>query len=716
MEKSFWRGNKIVEINYDEGRLFLFKKTWHLDAEPHVLVLFERLFPSSRVMNKWHIDESIKLKFTHRPRIIKDSLSVRKDINWFVKRYKLIVSERDLGILDRGEKKYDDIMVKAKKVYFDYKTVELDFVLPLRPYQEQGVALALHRKSLLIADQVGLGKSCMGIAVGSKNLPCVCVVPPHLVSQWKYEIKKFIPKAKVFAVRSWKDVKRLPKADFYVDAYSRIYKGTDFLLKVNPRTLVLDEVQSLRRIGTKKYGAVESLSKVCKYKVGLSATPIMNYGVELFNIFQILDDGCLGDTDSFRREWCDWYQIRDPALLGNFLRKNFLMIRRTRNEVDRQLDDVNRIVYNVDADMDTLNKFDEEAKVLAMKVITGSFKESGEASREFDYKLRQATGIAKAKAVAQVVNMVVESGEKVVLFGWHRAVYDIWLKELSYLNPVMYTGSENIKQKEESLKRFVEGDAKVFIISLRSGAGINGLQLVSSYAIFGELDWSAGIIDQCIGRLWREGQKEKVTAMFITIEDGADPVMKKVIGAKSLEAKKIMSPEAEILASTGDKNKILGLAKEWLKSKGVDVDTIIDKKEKENRGELCIDPPKEGIVGYDIWDLLKKSVLSVKDEVDLQEEIEELFIKNNIVFEREFYISEDSRVDFKVGNVLVECKAGSFRKREMLRQIKRYVSDYKEVEAIIVVSPNYMKHFKIKEVPVYMVNTSDSSLLIEGLS
>lgn len=705
-----------MELDYTEGRLFLHKREWFLDAEPHVLVLFERLFPSSRILYEYKMDEVVKLKFTHRPRVMKDSMSVRKDLLWFIDRYDLTIDPKFIKLLKTGSNKYDKVMQDSRKAYFEYTPVELNFALPLRPYQEQAVALTLHKKNILIADQVGLGKTIIGIAIGYKNLPAVCVVPPHLVSQWEFEIKKFLPKARICTIRSWKDIERLPEAEFYIDAYSRIYKGADHLLKIKPKSLILDEVHSLRRNTTKKYESVKAIANVCKLIVGLSATPIMNYGTELYNIYGILDDGCLGDSGSFMREWCDWGKIRDPELLGNFLRKNFLMLRRTRKDVDKQLGDVNRIIYNVDANMETLKAFDEEAKILAMKVITGDFKEAGESAREFDYKLRQATGIAKAKAVAEVVKMVVESGEKVVLFGWHRACYDIWLDELGHLGCVMYTGSETIKKKEESLKEFVEGDAKIFIISLRSGAGINRLQEVSSYAIFGELDWSSGVIDQCIGRLWRDGQENKVTAMFITIDDGSDPVMKKVIGAKSMEAKKILSPEAQVLATNGDKNKVLGLAKEWLKKKGVDVDTIIEEKEKQTSGEMFIGDPQEGMVGFEVWNLIKNSILSVNDELDLQNEIEDLLTNKGISYDREFSLSKQSRVDFKVGSIFIECKAGSFSKRNMLRQIKRYKNESEDIKAMIVVTPNYMKNFKLKDLPVYMINTSDSSLLMGGLS
>jgi hypothetical protein len=41
-----------------------------------------------------------------------------------------------------------------------------------------------------------------------------------------------------------------------------------------------------------------------------------------------------------------------------------------------------------------------------------------------------------------MVRIMVEGGEPVVLVGWHRDVYDIWL-ELRDLKPAMYTGSES---------------------------------------------------------------------------------------------------------------------------------------------------------------------------------------------------------------------------------------------------------------------------------
>jgi len=76
------------------------------------------------------------------------------------------------------------------------------------------------------------------------------------------------------------------------------------------------------------------------------------------------------------------------------------------------------------------------------KVILSSTQEfQGQklrATEEFNIMMRQATGIAKAPYVAEFVRMLVESGESVMLYGWHRDVYNIWLERLAEFNPVMY--------------------------------------------------------------------------------------------------------------------------------------------------------------------------------------------------------------------------------------------------------------------------------------
>ncbi|WP_223070526.1 hypothetical protein [Paenibacillus caui] len=60
-----------------------------------------------------------------------------------------------------------------------------------------------------------------------------------------------------------------------------------------------------------------------------------------------------------------------------------------------------------------------------------------------------------------------QAGIPIVLVGWHRDVYDIWLRELAAYRPAMYTGSESERQKNESVRRFIEGDTDAHPISAK---------------------------------------------------------------------------------------------------------------------------------------------------------------------------------------------------------------------------------------------------------
>ena len=74
------------------------------------------------------------------------------------------------------------------------------------------------------------------------------------------------------------------------------------------------------------------------------------------------------------------------------------------------------------------------------------------------------------------------------------------------------------------------GKSKVMFISLRSGAGLNGLQHVCSDVVVGELDWSPQVHKQLIGRVRRWGQLLRVTAHFLHVNGGSDPVIMEVLG------------------------------------------------------------------------------------------------------------------------------------------------------------------------------------------
>jgi SNF2 family DNA or RNA helicase len=77
--------------------------------------------------------------------------------------------------------------------------------------------------------------------VGSKGTPALVLVPPHLQSQWRDEIKKFLPAANVCLMRSVKKGRAPPAGiDFYGMSFHVAAKLTEDFTKRNPiRTLVM---------------------------------------------------------------------------------------------------------------------------------------------------------------------------------------------------------------------------------------------------------------------------------------------------------------------------------------------------------------------------------------------------------------------------------------------------------------------------------------------
>lgn len=501
------------------------RNVWRVVSTPDVIMRIHRVFPRM-------------LRDDSRTLTARDTAEICADLEWMMQRYPMECA--DQAYLQREAASFRESQARLFDLDLNPPpAARYAMAMPARDYQAHAVAKYLEQGFLLVGDVVGLGKTVIAIAsfTDPRTLPAVVVVKPHLASQWRDEIAKFLPGARVHIVRHKGSY--LPPADLadvFVISYSKLdaWWGD---LATRCRSIVFDEMQELRKMDTKKYRAAKALCEEAKFRLGLSATPIHNYGGEIWALFNLLAPDALGSQNEFNREWTRWGGIvTDPDALGHYLRNAHLFVRRVRKDVGRELPPVTRYVQEVPYDESAYEKGVSTADELARRILSGTFVERGQAAREFDRKLRQATGIAKASAVADLVRMLVESGEQVFVAGWHRAVYDVWAQKLADLNPRFFTGEETEKQKEESRKAFIDGDSKVLIMSLRSGAGINGLQNVCATVVFGELDWTPAVHEQFIGRLARDGQTRPVQAFFPVIEVGADPTMANVLGLKRAQA------------------------------------------------------------------------------------------------------------------------------------------------------------------------------------
>jgi SNF2 family DNA or RNA helicase len=541
------------------GRLALDGNRWVMTGvQPYAAMQLKRQFPKIP-------------KGTGEPFYFLDRPDTAEDLRWFMARFSMLMKRKDANHLLRASEVFrrrtqevDAIMRPDWRPDRDTSYAFRKHVV-LDPHQIRNIEIASRYGRLLVMDELGAGKTITGIGVPMPNkaYPCAIVVQPHLMTQWQEQIEAFtslychkITRTTPYSV---------PNAFYYIYSYTQLAGWVDFVNKYPFKSVVFDEIQDLRKgADTAKGKGARVFTQFADVKVGLSATPIYNYGDETFAIVDLLEPGALGTFDEFVEEWCteranDKWIVDDPDALGSYLVDRHLV---TRHKTNRK--PVNQQIVHVDFDEEIEAEEMDMMKALAQRVVSGSYMERGKASMELDMMARRVTGLAKARSVAAYVRMVVESGERVILAGWHRDVYEVWLRELKDLNPLMYTGTENPKQKDAVKKACVDGNCRLLIISLRSGAGLDGLQKRFRWVMVGELDWSPKVHEQLIGRVDRPGQTEEVIATFLVTDGGSDPELQAVLGIKDSQGRGITDPLAGAPAIHSDHSRLQSLARMYL--------------------------------------------------------------------------------------------------------------------------------------------------------
>lgn len=567
------------------------KPEFELTVEPHVMLRLKRVF------------ERIG-KDSHKTAKLAATPSNARELLWFMERYPLSGSRRTLNNIRRlaeddvaRERLVTDVMSGASAPRL------FNLALPPRDYQTVAAELCLRSGSLLVADELGTGKTitaiCVLAAEGAR--PALVVTQTHLQTQWRDQILRFLPSAKPHILRksSPYDLRTIKggEPDVIISSYAKL-NGWAESLGGKVQAFIADEAQEFRHAETAqhtpplKYAAGKYIAERARFRMGLTATPIYGYGGEIFNVMDVIAPGKLGERHEFGREWCvgGWgpkASVQDPVAFGAWMRQEGLMIRRTRKDVGRELPGLTRVPHAIDADEHAIDLVEKDVAHLALTILKagGGGFERMRAGGELDWKLRHATGLAKAPFVAAFARMLLESEQKLVLWAWHHDVHAILASELKDFGVSIYTGQETIKQKDDAKKRFVEeAGCRVLLMSLRAGAGLDGIQHVCRTGVVAELDWAPAVHDQCCGRLDRDGQEHPVSVYFPIAKSGSDPVIADVLGIKAWQSEGIVRGRAEgeedIAVKEVDPNHIAKLARAILEKRGLSI-PVDEEEERE---------------------------------------------------------------------------------------------------------------------------------------
>ncbi|MGA2264566.1 MAG: SNF2-related protein, partial [Acidobacteriota bacterium] len=223
-------------------------------------------------------------------------------------------------------------------------------MVPLYPYQREGMLHLAFKERALLADEMGLGKTIQAIAACALlhrlgNAAHVLVVTPaSLKTEWEEQIERFtdLPYQLVFGGRAQR-LRLYGSAPFFtiVNYEQMLRDALDVNERLRPDVVILDEAQRIKNWSTKTAQAVKRL--LSRYAFILTGTPIENRIDEIHSLMSFLDPSALGPLFRFNREFYELDERGRPAGYRSLDRlheriKPF-MLRRRKPDVETELPD-----------------------------------------------------------------------------------------------------------------------------------------------------------------------------------------------------------------------------------------------------------------------------------------------------------------------------------------------------------------------------------------
>ncbi|MEO7652962.1 MAG: SNF2-related protein [Bryobacteraceae bacterium] len=421
-------------------------------------------------------------------------------------------------------------------------------------YQQETVRRVLrHFKGrALLADEVGLGKTIEACLVLKEYWmrglvrKALVLTPPSLVSQWRGELlEKFgLPSAAPDAA----ELRRNPR--FWQDeplvvaslAMARLDAHAPAIAAVPWDIVIVDEAHCLKSRASANWRLVDSLQR--KFILMLTATPVENNLLELYNLITLLKPGLLATEAEFRKTYVTAGNPRAPknadqlrTMLGD------VMIRNTRAAADVQLprriaasvpvkpSETERQVYEMTSRfvaeryrpaqgkrtppiaLDLLQRQAGSTPRALVRSLSHALEEGSWATkkdrRELEEILELASGIDAGSKGKQLGHMLAGHTGKSVVF-------TEFLPTLEHLRTVcnehgiacaVFGGDLSRADKDAAIAHFRD-HADVLLSTGAGGEGRN-LQFADTVVNF-DLPWNPMRLEQRVGRVHRIGQTRDV--------------------------------------------------------------------------------------------------------------------------------------------------------------------------------------------------------------
>ncbi len=424
--------------------------------------------------------------------------------------------------------------------------------LKTRPWRHQVKAFqyAMKLNAVALAMGMGTGKSLSTVSILiNRGRYALIQCPKSVVPVWPLEFKIHSGvDVAVLALEDGSVAQKTKKAEQFMRScmlrnkrgivvvnYDSCWREpfASFALKAGFDTAVFDEMHVLKSPSGRRSKFCFSLSKVTRFRIGLTGTPMPHSPLDVFGQYRAIDSSVFGTSwTRFRARYARMGGFGNHQVIGyenlDELYKLFESVTFQAGRDVIELPEETRQVIPV-----TLGK-KSMAILKALENDLYAAWDAGEltASNALVKLLRQAqvcngharlddgtihrVGDEKAQALAELLDGMPQR-EPVVVFGRFKEDLDT-IKAVSEKQGRRYA---ELSGRRNDLKEWQAGNFDVIGVQLQAG-GV-GISLVRArYCIYFALDYSLGVFEQSLCRVHRPGQKQTVHFWFIIAKGTVD--------------------------------------------------------------------------------------------------------------------------------------------------------------------------------------------------
>lgn len=421
----------------------------------------------------------------------------------------------------------------------------------LRPYQVDGFRwLSLLWDCGLggvLADDMGLGKTVQMLAMvqraherGELTEPVLVIAPTSVLSTWAGEAARFAPGLRVAVVERTRGKERRSLEDAVGDAHLVITSYT--VARIDELAwrsrswgaVVLDEAQFVKNHQAKTYQAVRRLSARAKFAI--TGTPLENSLMDLWSLLSIVAPGLHPRPGAFKEQWANPIERDgDRDRLGT-LRQRIrpLMLRRTKEMVAKELPPKQEQILTVDLHPRHRAVYDRHLqrerqrllgliddldgnRMAVLRALT-ALRQMALDPALVDEEYAGLATSAKVDTLVEYVTELSQEGHRALVFSQFTGFLAI-VRQRFEAEGIRYEYLDGrTRDRADRIAAFREGDAPVFLISLKAGGF--GLTLTEADYVF-VLDpwWNPAAEAQAIDRAHRIGQTKPVNVYRLVARD-----------------------------------------------------------------------------------------------------------------------------------------------------------------------------------------------------